>query len=56
LPTKSFHIDYNRKRLADLSRSAWEFLKAFLQEAVPQNDPIPGAVVAIQTFGDWGPF
>jgi hypothetical protein len=44
---------YDRKLLADLSRCAWESLKVFLQEAVPQNDPIPGAVIAIQTFGDF---
>jgi len=44
---------YDRKLLADLSRSAWESLKVSLQEAVPQNDPIPGAVIAIQTFGDF---
>jgi len=44
---------YDRKLLADLSRSAWESLQVFLQEAVPQNDPIPGAVIAIQTFGDF---
>jgi hypothetical protein len=38
---------------ADLSRCAWESLKVFLQEAVPENDPIPGAVIAVQTFGDF---
>ena len=25
--------------------------KAFLQKAAPENDPIPGAVIAIQNFG-----
>ena len=44
---------YDRKLLADLSRCAWESLKVFLQEAVPENDPIPGAVIAVQTFGDF---
>jgi hypothetical protein len=44
---------YDRKLLADLSRSAWESLKIFLQEAVNENDPIPGAVIAIQSFGDF---
>jgi ribosomal protein S27E len=44
---------YDRRLLADLSRCAWEFLKVFLQEAVPENDPIPGAVIAMQTFGDF---
>jgi len=44
---------YNRKLLADLSRSAWESLKVFIQDAVPENDPVPGAVIAVQTFGDF---
>ena len=44
---------YDRKLLADLSRCAWESLKIFLQEAVPETDPIPGAVIAVQTFGDF---
>jgi hypothetical protein len=39
--------------LADLSRCAWESLKVFLQEAVPERNTIPGAVIAIQTFGDF---
>jgi len=44
---------YDRKLLTDLSLCAWESLKVFLQEAVPENDPIPGAVIAMQTFGDF---
>jgi hypothetical protein len=28
-------------------------LKVFLQQAVPENDPILGAVIAVQTFGDF---
>ena len=36
-----------------MSRCAWESLKVFLQGAVPEKDPIPGAVIAIQTFGDF---
>jgi len=44
---------YDRKLLADLSRCAWESLKVFIQDAVPEKDPIPGAVIAIQTFGDF---
>jgi hypothetical protein len=27
-------------------------VKVFLQDAVPENNPIPGAVIAVQTFGD----
>jgi len=45
---------YDRKLLADLSRCAWESLKVFLQEAVPETDPVPGTVIAVvQTFGDF---
>jgi hypothetical protein len=44
---------YDRKLLVDLSRCAWESLKVFLQEAVHENNPIPGAVIAIQSFGDF---
>jgi hypothetical protein len=44
---------YDRKLLADLSRCAWESLKVFLQHSVPETDPIPGAVIAMQTFGDF---
>ena len=44
---------YDRKLLSDLSRCAWESLKVFLQEVVPEKDPVPGAVIAIQSFGDF---
>ncbi|MCX5847111.1 MAG: transposase [Deltaproteobacteria bacterium] len=44
---------YDRKLLADLSRCAWDALTVFLQEAVPEKKPVPGAVIAIQTFGDF---
>jgi hypothetical protein len=43
---------YDRDLLSDLSRCAWESLKLFLQETVPEKNPIPGAVIAIQTSGD----
>ena len=39
--------------LSNLSRYAWESLKIFLQEAQPERNAIPGAVIAIQTFGDF---
>ncbi len=44
---------YDRKLLASLSRCAWESLKVFMQQAVPEKEPIPGAVIAVQTFGDF---
>jgi len=42
---------YDRKLLSELSRCVWESLKTFLQAVVPEKNAIPGAVVAIQTFG-----
>jgi hypothetical protein len=44
---------YDRKLLAALSSYAWESLKVFIQQAVPEKEPIPGAVIAMQTFGDF---
>jgi hypothetical protein len=44
---------YDRKLLAALSRCAWESLKVFMQQVVPEKDPLPGAVIAVQTFGDF---
>jgi hypothetical protein len=37
----------------ELSRCAWETLKVFFQETVPEEDAVPGAVIAIQSFGDF---
>ncbi len=31
-------------------------MKIFIQEAVPEKEPIPGAVIAIQTFSDFPGF
>jgi hypothetical protein len=44
---------YDRDLLSDLSRCAWDSLKLFLRETMPKRNPIPGAVIAIQTFGDF---
>jgi len=44
---------YNRGLLSELTRCGWESLKAFFQEAVPEEDAVPGAVIAIQSFGDF---
>ena len=35
------------------SRAAWDALKVFIQTAAPENEPMPGAVIAVQTFGDF---
>jgi hypothetical protein len=44
---------YDRGLLSDLSRCGWESLKVFFHEAVPEEDAVPGAVVAIHNFGDF---
>ncbi|MEE9191195.1 MAG: transposase [Candidatus Aerophobetes bacterium] len=44
---------YDRKLLSELSRCAWDILKVFFQTIVPEEGAIPGAVIAIQTFGDF---
>ncbi len=44
---------YDRNLLHDLSRCAWESLKVFMQDVVPERNPVPGAVIAVQTFGDF---
>ncbi len=44
---------YDRGLLSDPIRCAWESLKVFLQEAVPERNPIPGVIIAVQTFGDF---
>ena len=44
---------YDRRLLFELSRCGWETLKAFFQETVPEEEAVPGAVIAIQSFGDF---
>ncbi|MFH1351318.1 MAG: transposase, partial [Pseudomonadota bacterium] len=44
---------YDRRLLSELSRCAWDSLKVFFQTIVPEEDAVPGAVIAIQTFGDF---
>ena len=34
---------YDRKLLHDLSRCAWESLKVFLRNVIPEKNPVPGA-------------
>jgi hypothetical protein len=48
------HFFRNRKLLSKLARCGWETLRDFLQAAVGRDDAVPGAVVAIQTFGNLG--
>jgi hypothetical protein len=44
---------YDRNLLFELSRRAWEALKVYLKSTAPEQDTVPGAVIAIQTFGDF---
>jgi hypothetical protein len=56
------HFLHGRSLLSELSRCTRESLKTLLEHAVPQDDAclraqhrqaVPGAVIAIQTFGDF---
>lgn len=47
---------FDGKLHADLCRCAWESLKVSLRKAIPENNPLPGAVIAIRTFGDFQGF
>jgi len=44
---------YDRKLLSELSRCAWDSLEVFLLSFPPKQETAPGAVIAIQTFGDF---
>ncbi|MFC1816706.1 transposase, partial [Thermodesulfobacteriota bacterium] len=44
---------YDRKLLSELSRCGWESLKLYLKKAVKGKKAVPGAVIAIQSFGDF---
>lgn len=44
---------YDRKLLSDLSRCGWEALKRYFKKAVKGRNAAPGAVIAIQSFGDF---
>jgi hypothetical protein len=44
---------YDRRLLFELSRCAWDSLKVFFTTIVPEEDAVPGAAIAIQTFGDF---
>jgi hypothetical protein len=43
---------YNRNLLAKLSQCAWRVLSCYLKQSVSIASPTPGAVIAVQTFGD----
>jgi len=43
---------YDRSLLSKLCRCAWKVLSLYLTQGVSLDDPKPGAVIAVQTFGD----
>ena len=44
---------FDRSLLSKLRRCAWSVLSQHLRQAVPYEDAVPGAVIAIQSFGDF---
>jgi Zn finger protein HypA/HybF involved in hydrogenase expression len=44
---------YDRKLLAKLSRCAWNVITTYLKSTVPDDDAVPGASIAVQTYGDF---
>ncbi len=44
---------FDRKLLAKLSQCAWQVLSSYLKQGVIYDDANPGAVIAVQTFGDF---
>ena len=44
---------YDRKLLAKLSICAWNVITAYLKSTVPYDDAVPGASIAVQTYGDF---
>src|SRR3989339_124787 len=44
---------YDRKLLAKLSKCAWNVITAYLKSTVLDKDAVPGASIAVQTYGDF---
>ena len=47
---------YDRRLLAKLSQCAWKVLSTYLKQGASFDDASPGAVIAVQTFGDYQNF
>lgn len=43
---------YDRKLLAKLSLCAWKVLSEYLKAGVTVDNPVPGCIIAVQTFGE----
>ncbi len=44
---------FDRKLLSKLSQCVWKVLSVYLTHAVSDEDAVAGAVIAIQSFGDF---
>ena len=44
---------FDWKLLTKLSRCAWKVLSRYLKQTVPCDDAVAGAVIAVQSFGDF---
>ncbi len=44
---------FDRSLLSKLGQCAWKVLSQYLRQAVAYEDAVPGAVIAIQSFGDF---
>ncbi len=44
---------YDRTLLAKLSKCAWSVITAYLKSTVPGGEAVPGASIAVQTYGDF---
>ncbi|RJX19276.1 MAG: transposase [Desulforudis sp.] len=47
---------FDRRLLAKLSQCAWTVLSGYLKQGAAFDDAVPGAVIAVQTFGDFQNF
>jgi transposase-like protein len=45
------YFKYDRKLLGKLSQCAYETVKEFFQEVVPDKEAVPGVILSIQTYG-----
>ncbi|MCP4722474.1 MAG: hypothetical protein GY860_23695 [Desulfobacteraceae bacterium] len=44
---------FDRKLLEKLSICVWKVIKAYLKSTVPDDSAVPGASIAVQTYGDF---
>jgi hypothetical protein len=47
---------FDRRLLAKLSQCAFKVIRAYLTHAVPDDGAVPGASIAVQTYGDFSNF